>query len=63
MEGGDLINLGAGDVAGNFFATLAFGATYVLSQNVHVGAAHEFPITDREDLFDDRTTVFLSLIY
>jgi len=63
MEGGDLINLGAGDVAGNYVATMAVGGTYVLSQHVHLGAAYEFPVTGREDLLDNRTTAFLSLIY
>lgn len=63
MEGGDLINLGAGNVTGNNLATTAFGATYKFSPQLEAAAAYEFPISNREDLMDNRTTVTLSLIY
>ncbi len=62
-EGGDLINLGAGDVAGNHFLSLAVGAVYKLSESVHLGGAWEFPLTQRKDLFESRTTATLSFIY
>ena len=63
VEGGDLINLGAGAVAGNHFASTAFGMMYRLTDQMTLGAAYEFPVTDREDLMDNRTTVNLSWTY
>lgn len=63
VEGGDLINLGAGNVAGNHFASAAVGAVYKFSQNVSIGATYEVPVTGREDLMDDRVTANLSLFY
>lgn len=63
QEGGDLINLGAGDVAGNSVVTMAFGGAYKFSESLILSGAWEFPLTSREDLLDSRTTVTLSLIY
>lgn len=62
-EGGDLINLGASNVAGNFFLSTAFGGAYKFSEALQLAAAWEVPLTSREDLMDSRTTVTLSLIY
>jgi len=62
-EGGDLINLGAGDVAGNHILTTAFGATYKFNPNWETAAAYEFPLTKRNDLLDERLTVTLSFVY
>ncbi len=63
VEGGDLLNLGSTNVAGNTYASIAVGGTYKISKNVQVGVAHEVPVTGREDLLDNRTTATLSLIY
>jgi len=62
-EGGDLINLGAGNVAGNDFLSWAWGATFAFSKNVQAAAAYEIPITGRLDLMDNRVTTTLSFIY
>ena len=63
FEGGELINLGAGDVAGNHFFSMAFGGTYRFSPHVEFMAAWEFPLTGTQDIMDNRTTASLSLIY
>ena len=62
-EGGDLINLGASDVAGNHILTTAFGATYKFNPHWETAAAYEFPLTKRNDLLDERLTVTLSFVY
>ena len=63
VEGGDLINLGAADVAGNYFASMAFGSTYKFNKHLECAAAYEIPITGRRDLMDNRITSTISLIY
>jgi hypothetical protein len=63
VEGGDLINLGASNVAGNYFASMAFGSTYKFNKHLECAAAYEIPITGREDLMDNRITSTISLIY
>ncbi len=63
FEGGDLINLGAADVAGNDMVTMAVGLAKVYSPHLILSGAWEFPVTDREDLFDNRATVTLTLRY
>lgn len=62
-EGGDLINLGAGNVAGNHILTTAFGFTYKFNPNWETAAAYEFPLTKRNDLLDERLTFTLSYVY
>ena len=56
FEGGDLINLGAANVAGNSVITSALGARYRLNDSFTFGLAYEWPITSREDIIDDRIT-------
>jgi hypothetical protein len=63
VEGGDLINLGAGDVAGNDFVSMAVGLAKVFSPHLILSGAWEFPVTGREDLFDNRVTVTLTWRY
>jgi hypothetical protein len=63
VEGGDLINLGASDVAGNDVVTMAVGLAKVFSPHLSLSAAYEFPVTGREDLMDNRATVRLILRY
>jgi hypothetical protein len=36
--------------------TLAFGGRIPLGRHVSFGGAYEFPVTSREDLFDQRVT-------
>lgn len=61
IEGGDWINLGSSSVAGNNVVTTAFGANYRLNQCLSVAGVWEFPISNRKDLLDSRTTVTLTL--
>jgi hypothetical protein len=52
-EGGDLVNFGSPSYDGkNDLVTMAFGARYKFGGSDHyqVGAAFEFPLTDRKDL-------------
>jgi hypothetical protein len=59
FEGGDLINLGATRVSGQTVMTVAAGARYRFTDNVCFGAAWEYPMTSRKDLFQNRVTVDL----
>ncbi len=62
FEGGDLINLGAANADGNNFATLALGCRYVVDKKISVGAAYEFPLTDKEQgLMDYRVTADVTI--
>ena len=60
VEGGDWLNLGA-NVQGNHFISMAWGLAYKLNSRTDLAAAYEVPITGREDLMDNRTTVTLSI--
>jgi len=59
FEGGDLINLGASNADDNSnFVSLALGARYRVNENIDLGAAYEFPLTDDEaSLMESRVTV------
>ena len=59
FEGGDLINLGAVHADDNpDFVTVAVGCRVRAASQVDVGAAYEFPLTDKEDsLMDYRVSV------
>lgn len=61
FDGLDLINFGsANDKDNQDTVTLAAGARYILTDNVNIGAAYEFPLTDEEDgLTDSRLTLDL----
>ena len=63
FEGGDLINLGATDVAGNHIVSMAFGGAYKFNQHMEFAAAYEVPVTEREDIMDNRVTAYLALVY
>ena len=58
FEGGDLINLGSTDAEGTV-VTGALGLRWNCCPGISVGAGYEVPLTDREDLFNDRITVDL----
>ena len=53
FEGNDIVNFGSTDSGS--VVTLGAGARYKINDHVQVGAGYEFPITDREDLFNWRT--------
>ena len=59
-DGNDVVNLGSQGVDGNNIVTLAFGARIPLTKHVHAGFAYEFPVTSREDLFQQRGQVSLN---
>jgi hypothetical protein len=63
QEGGDFINLGANNVTGNNFATMAAGATVKLADDLTAAAAYEFPVMGRRDLFDNRFYFQMSVMY
>lgn len=56
FEGNDVTNLGNRGVAHNDIVTVAFGARIPVSRHVSLGAAYEFPVTHREDIFNQRVT-------
>jgi hypothetical protein len=62
-EGDGLINLGTTSVAGNDLVTTAVGLKARVSRNLDLGAAWEFPISNREDLIDNRVTFEAILRY
>lgn len=61
FEGVDLLNLGSGSVSGNNIVTFAVGARIPIVKHLSFGAVYEFPITSREDIFDQRMTANLAL--
>lgn len=63
IEGGDWINLGSSNVAGNNVLTFAFGADYRFNKCLSFAAAWEFPLSNRKDLLDSRTTATLTLMF
>ncbi|MEM8864749.1 MAG: hypothetical protein AAGF31_04305 [Planctomycetota bacterium] len=63
IEGGDLFNLGSGGVNGNNIVTGAIGGNYKPNQNTEIGLAIEIPLTDRQDVLENRLTADLILRY
>jgi hypothetical protein len=61
FEGVDVLNLGSPGVAGNDIVTFAAGARIPITKNLSLGAVYEFPLTHREDIFDQRVTANLLL--
>lgn len=57
VEGLDLFNLGSPGVAGNDIVTAALGVKLKPHGNMEVGVAYEVPLTEREDILDNRLTV------
>lgn len=55
QEGAEVVNLGSSDSVGDI-ATMAFGLRWRMCEWIDMGAAGEFPITDREDIFGWRVT-------
>ena len=63
IEGLDVINFGNPGVAGNDIVTGALGFKFKAGQHVETGVAWEVPLTQREDILDNRLTVDLRLRY
>ncbi len=63
VEGLDVINLGSPGVAGNDIVTAAFGTKFKPNGNNEIGVAFEFPLTEREDILDNRLTVDWNIRY
>ena len=62
FDGDGLINVGSSQADGADLVTLAFGARGRILDNLDVGAAYEFPLTDEEEsLYDSRFTVDIEL--
>lgn len=61
FEGVDVVNFGS--TGSGTVVTAAFGGRYQFNDNIQVGFAYERPITNREDIFDDRYFVDLVLRY
>ncbi len=57
FEGVDVINLGNSNVKGNEFITMGWGVRLPLAWGLDVGASYERPLTDREDLWEQRVTL------
>ncbi len=63
VEGGDLFNFGSTGVAGNTIVTQAVGLKFRPRRNSELGAAFEFPLTERRDVIDNRINVNWILRY
>lgn len=59
QEGFDLVNLGSKYAGGETVATTAFGLRYRISDYLDLGAAAEFPISQRHDVIGWRVTTDL----
>lgn len=57
VEGFDLFNFGSTGVAGNTIVTQAVGLKFRPRRNSEIGAAFEFPLTERRDILDNRINV------
>ena len=53
----DIMNLPAGDVAGNNVVTGVVGAKWKPGPHCELGSGFEFPLTDRTDILRDRLSV------
>ncbi len=56
IEGLDIINFGNPAVAGNDIVTGAIGAKFKPNRHNEIGFAFEIPLTEREDILDNRLT-------
>jgi hypothetical protein len=60
FEGFDLTSFGSSNVEGNDVVTLGVGFRTPINACTTFGAAYEWALTDREDLFEERITCDLS---
>lgn len=63
FEGGDLINLGSTDVAGNDMVTMAIGARKKFGSYSELGVGYEIPVSERKDLMRSRLYADLIIRY
>ena len=63
IEGGDLFNFGSAGVAGNDIVTNAYGVKFKPGRHCEVGLAYEFPVTNRQDILENRMTFDVILRY
>lgn len=63
VSGHDLFNLSSTNVSGNDLVTQNVGVKYKPSGNAELGLAYEFPLSDFEDIIDNRLQVELILRY
>lgn len=59
-EGNDVVNLGSRGVGGHDIVSLAVGARFPITKHVHSAVSYEFPVTQREDLLEQRASVNLT---
>lgn len=63
FEGADVVNLGSEGVAGRTIMTLAAGMSFPLTDHVTLASYYEFPITNREDIWEQRVDVNLNYTF
>jgi hypothetical protein len=63
VEGIDLFNLGSAGVSGNDIVTGALGVKYKPCGNLELGLAYEVPLTERQDILENRFTLDCILRY
>jgi hypothetical protein len=63
FEGTDVINLGASDVTGHDLVTGAAGLRYRVGKRWWFGVAYEVPLSAHDELFDERITADLTMIF
>ena len=61
FEGADIVDLGSADVDGADLVTVALGVRIPLGSKVALGAAYEFPVTRRKDIFASRLSANLTV--
>jgi hypothetical protein len=61
FDGVDYANLGSQGVSGNSIVTMAFGLHIPIGKHVTISSAYEFPVTDQEDIFNQRVTTAINL--
>ena len=61
FEGADVVNLGSKGIAGASLVTMAFGFRIPLSSSTSLGGAYEIPVTSREDIFNQRVSMMLTV--
>lgn len=61
FEGYDYANLGSRNVAGNDVVALSVGVRVPINKHLILGAAYEIPLTDREDVLNQRAAVNATL--
>ena len=63
IAGADLLNVTATGIAGQDLVTQSVGVKFKPAANTEIGIAYEFPLSDFEDIFENRFMVDLILRY